>query len=167
MVVDHSCEKVVGSADRVEITCEVEVDVLHGNDLRISAACRAALDAEDRAEGGLTKSNHDFFAQFLEAVSQSDSRCGLALTCRGGVHRCHEDQLSVFPVGVLEKLVIDLGLVLAVLLKIFVIDPCLCRDLCDREHLTFLRNFNITLVAHVLIPFFSGVHYSKLKGQCR
>ena len=153
VVVDHSCQQVVGRADRVEVTCEVQVDILHGNYLCITAAGCAALDTEDRSEGGLTKGYHDLFAQLLQSVRKADGCCGLAFAGRRGVHRCHEDQLSVVSLGVLEKFVVDLGLVFAVLFQILVTDARFLCDLCDREHLTFLRNFNIALVAHSLIPF--------------
>ena len=153
MVVDHSCQQVVGRADRVEVTCEVQVDILHGNYLCITAAGCAALDTKDRSQGGLTKGYHDLFAQLLQSVRKADGCCGLAFAGRRGVHRCHEDQLSVVSLGVLEKFVVDLGLVFAVLFQILVTDARFLCDLCDREHLTFLRNFNIALVAHSLIPF--------------
>ena len=153
VVVDHSCQQVVRRADGVEVACEVQVNVLHGNDLRIAAACGAALDAEDRSEGGLAERHHDLLAKLLKAVSQTDGRCGLAFARRCGVHSCHKDQLAVSALGILEKLVVDLGLVFAVLFQIFVTDPCLCRDLCDRKHLTFLCDLDITLVSHSLFPF--------------
>ena len=148
MIVDHCCQQVVGRADRVEVACKVKVDVLHGDDLGVSAARCAALDAEDRSKRGLAKGYHDFFAQFLKAVGQSDGSCGLALARGRGVHCCHKDQLAVFSVRILEKLIVDLCLVLSVLLQIVVADARLFGDLRDRKHLTFLRDFDITLVSH-------------------
>ena len=47
---EHRREKVVRGADRVDIAGEVEVQVLHRDDLRVAAAGRAALDPEHRAE---------------------------------------------------------------------------------------------------------------------
>ena len=52
---EHGGEQVVGRADRVDVAREVEVQVLHGDDLRVAAAGRAALDPEDRAERGLAQ----------------------------------------------------------------------------------------------------------------
>ena len=46
MSVDHGGEQVVGGADGVDVAGEVEVEVLHGNDLGVAAAGGAALDAE-------------------------------------------------------------------------------------------------------------------------
>ena len=148
VVVDHCCQQVVRGTDRVEITCEVKVDVLHGNDLSVSAACSAALDAENRSEGGLAQCYHNLLAELLKTIRQTDGCCCLSFSCRRRVHRCNKDKLAVFPVGILQKLIVDLGLVFAVLFQVFVTDACLCRDLGDRKHLTFLRNFDITLVSH-------------------
>ena len=50
VVVDHSGKKVICCSDCVEVTCEMQVDVFHRNDLCITAACGAALDAENRSE---------------------------------------------------------------------------------------------------------------------
>ena len=48
--VDHRREQVVGGADRVDVAGEVEVEVLHRDDLGQAAAGRAALDPEHRTE---------------------------------------------------------------------------------------------------------------------
>ena len=53
-VVEERRRKVVGRADRVDVAGEVEVEVLHRDDLAVAAAGSAALDAEDGAERWLT-----------------------------------------------------------------------------------------------------------------
>ena len=58
MAVDHGREQVVGHADGVDVAGEVEVEVLHGHDLRVAAAGGAALDAEHRAQRGLAQGEH-------------------------------------------------------------------------------------------------------------
>ena len=63
VVVDHSGQQVVGGADGVEITGEVQVDVFHRNHLGIAAAGRAAFDAEHRTQRGLAQGDDHFFAQ--------------------------------------------------------------------------------------------------------
>ena len=49
VVVDQRGEQVVGRGDGVEVAGEVQVDLLHRDDLREATAGRAALDAEARA----------------------------------------------------------------------------------------------------------------------
>ena len=49
-VVNHGGQQVVGGADGVDITGEMQVDVLHRHDLCIAAAGCAALNAEHRSQ---------------------------------------------------------------------------------------------------------------------
>ncbi len=53
VVVEEARGEVVRGADGVDVAGEVEVEVLHGDDLAVAAAGGAALDAEDRAQRGL------------------------------------------------------------------------------------------------------------------
>ena len=69
MVIQHGGEQVVGRADGVHIPGEVQVDVLHRDNLRIAAARSPALDAENRAEGGLAQGQHGLFAQAVQRVT--------------------------------------------------------------------------------------------------
>ena len=50
MVVQERGGEVVGGGDGMEVAREVDVDLLHGQDLAQAAAGGAALEAEDRAE---------------------------------------------------------------------------------------------------------------------
>ena len=50
VVVQERGAKVVRRGDRVQVAREVDVDVLHRQDLAVAATGRAALEAEDGAE---------------------------------------------------------------------------------------------------------------------
>ena len=50
MVVDKGAEQVVSRSYSVHISCEVQIDVFHRNDLSVSAASRTALDTKNRAK---------------------------------------------------------------------------------------------------------------------
>ncbi len=82
VVVDQRREQVVRAGDGVEVAGEVEVDVLHGDDLGVAAAGRAALDAEAGAERGLAQAAHGFLADAVEAVREADGGRRLALAGR-------------------------------------------------------------------------------------
>ena len=148
MVIQHGSQQVVGSADGVEVAGEVEVDILHRDDLRIAAAGRAALDAEDRAEGRLTQSDKDVLAELAHTVGQADRRGGLAFACGGGVDGGDEDELTLRVGLFLQDAVVDLGLILAVLLQILLVDARGLGDLSDGLHGGFLCNFDIRLKTH-------------------
>ena len=68
MVIEHSCEQVVRSADSMKIAREVQVDVFHGNDLGISATCSAALHAKDGPERWLAQRDHGILAHLGKCI---------------------------------------------------------------------------------------------------
>jgi hypothetical protein len=115
MVVDRRRQQIVGKRDGVEVAGEMKVDVLHRHDLRITAACRAALHSEHRSERRLANADRRLLAEAVERVAQSNgSRC-LPLAGRRGTDARDENQPGVFPsferVQVLER---NLRLVVAV-----------------------------------------------------
>ena len=48
VVIDHGSEEVICRCYSVKVTRKVKIDVFHGKDLGIAAACSSALDTEDR-----------------------------------------------------------------------------------------------------------------------
>ena len=54
MVVEHGCQEIVCGADGVEVAGEVEVYVLHRDDLCVAASGSSSLYAENRPEGRLS-----------------------------------------------------------------------------------------------------------------
>ena len=143
MVVDHGCQQVVGCSYGMEVTGEMKVDILHGNYLRVSAACCSALNAEYRSKGRLTEGYTYFFAQFAQSVCQTYGGSGLSFTCRCGVDGGNQNQFSIRFVSLLQHVVVDFSLVITVLLQIFCINASLCSDLGNRGHGSFLCDFNV------------------------
>ncbi len=70
VVVQQRRQQVVGRADGVEVAGEVQVDVLHGDDLGVAAAGRAALDAEHGAEGRLAQRDDHVLALLRQASAR-------------------------------------------------------------------------------------------------
>ena len=48
VVIDEGCQQVVGNADGVKVTSEVEVNVLHRYNLSMATTSSSALDTKDR-----------------------------------------------------------------------------------------------------------------------
>src|SRR3990170_896455 len=69
MVVDHRREQIVGGADGMEIAGEMEVDVLHGHDLRVAAAGGAPLDAETGPKARLAHADERLLAEMVQRVA--------------------------------------------------------------------------------------------------
>ena len=95
MVVEHSSQQVVGGTNSMEVTGKVQVDVLHGDDLRPAAAGGTALDAKDGAERRLAQGHSALDAATAQAIGQTDGRSGLALAGGRGVDGGHEDELGL------------------------------------------------------------------------
>ena len=144
MVVEHRRKQVVGGADCMEVTRKVQVDILHRDDLGITAAGSTALDAEDRSEGRLAECGAYVLAEPGKTVSKADRRRGLAFTGRGRRDSGHEDQLALFRLCFGFKLLdIDLCLVVAVELQAVLGDPGGLCHLGDLLHLICLSDLNV------------------------
>ena len=148
VVVNHRCQQVVRCADCVEVAGEVKVDILHRNYLCVSAACCSALYAEYRSQGRLTKGYHNLFANLLHTVCQAYGCGSLSFSCRSRVDSSYQNQLAVFSRFLLQQIVVNFCFVLSVLLQIFVVDTCLCRDVSNRQHLCFLCDFDVSFESH-------------------
>ena len=114
----------------MEIAGEMEVDILHRDDLGIAAAGRAALDPERGTERGLAQAQHRLLADKVQRIGETDRGGGLALAGRRRRNRRHQDQLAVGLV--LQRLDVvdrDFSLVVAVGFKVL-----------DRDAEPLLRN---------------------------
>ena len=59
-------------ADRVKVARKVQIDVGHGHDLRIAAACGATFHAETRAQAGLAQTHGRVLADQVQCVAEAD-----------------------------------------------------------------------------------------------
>ena len=141
-VVHHGGNQVVRRGDGVHVAGEMQVDILHRNDLRIAAAGRAALHAEHRAEGRLAQREAGVIALQPQRVGQTDGNGGLALSGGRRVDGGDEHQLALLR-EILQRDVIDLRLVAAVRFEHFLRDVELAGNFSDGLHLAGLGDFNI------------------------
>ena len=152
VVIQHRSQEVICRADGVKVTGKMEVNVLHGDHLGVSAAGSAALDAEHGAERRLSQGHDHVLPNAAHAVGQTDGGSGLALTGRGGGDGGDKDQLTLGTLALLQESVIHLGLIAAVGLQVLFIDASRFRDLADGLHFTALGNFDI---GHVSVSWFN------------
>ena len=158
MVVDQSCEQVVRCADRVEVTGKMQVDVRHGDDLRVTAAGCPALHAETGTEARLTQADERLLADPVQRVAETYRRGRLAFAGRRWRHRGHEDELAVFPLAVFGQVTrADLGLVVAVGNKRISGYAQLAGDVLDRQHFRRRCDFNVGFDSHVASFVYSAV----------
>ena len=107
-----------------------------------TAAGGAALDAEDRAEGGLAQAQHRVLAEPAQGVLQADGRGRLALARRRGVDGRHEDELALHGL-IPEGVDVHLRLVVSVELELLRAEAGLPGHLGDVEHRCLLRDLDV------------------------
>ena len=144
MVVQHGAEQVVGSRNGVHIPGEVEIDVLHRNHLRVTAAGGSPLDAENRPQRRLPQGDDRLFPQLRHGFAQADGGGGFPLAGGGGVDGGKKDQLAVRAIlHRTKQLVRDLRFVFSVIFQILFRNVQRRRYLSDGTQLRLLGNFNV------------------------
>ena len=110
VIVDHRRKQIVRRCDGVKIAGEMEVDLVHRDNLGVAAAGRAALHAEARPERRLAQADDRFPADAVERVAEADGGCRLALARRGRADRRHKNELAVRAVReTAKKIILELG----------------------------------------------------------
>ena len=82
VVVEERRGEVVGGPDGVVVAGQVEVEVLHRDDLAVAATGRPALDPEHRPQARLADGHRRALADPVQALGQADRRRRLALAER-------------------------------------------------------------------------------------
>ena len=144
VVVDHRGEEVVGHPHGVDVSGEVEVDLLHGKDLGVASSRSSSLDPEAGPERGFPKAQHGTLALAHQGLSETDGNGGLAFPRRGGGGGGDEDQ---FPLRTVlqgaEKAQIHLGLVATIGDEVLLRNPQIPGDLPDGFATSGLGNVDI------------------------
>ena len=133
VVVHERGTEVVGRPDRVDVAGQVEVEVLHRDDLALPAAGRAALDPEDRTQARLAEADRRLPADQVQALGEAHGGGALALAEGRRADRGHEDVLAARALGLepLDRREADLRLREAVRLDLVVPQPEVAGDLQD------------------------------------
>ena len=146
VVVDQRSEQVVRDADRVKITGEVQVDILHRHDLRVATASGAALHPEHGSQRGLAQADCRLLPDAVERIAQSDGRRRLAFAGGCRAYGRNQDQLAALPVvDACEPVQRDLGFRPAIGFQRGVRDAESRRDLADGQQTCMLRDVDIGL----------------------
>ena len=143
--IDGGRQQIVRRDDGVDVAGQMEIELLHRNDLAVAAARRAALDAERRTLAGLANAGEHFLAQVrAQRLAEADGGGGLAFAQRRGRDRGHHDVFAVRrilqPVANREM---HFGFGLAVELQFFGKNAGFGRDLVDGKRRGGLRDFDI------------------------
>ena len=147
----------------MEVAREVQIDVFHRNDLGVSAASGAALNAEHGAERRLAQCDQGILANATHGVGQADRSGRFALARRRGVDGRNQHELAGSMSLVGKQVVVDLRLVVAVLLEILLGHASTFGDHGDFLGGCSLGNFNVS--QHVG-PFLPAAFSYRNKAHC-
>ncbi len=120
----------------MQVARKVQVDVVHGQDLRHAAARRAAFHAENGTERRFAQCERRLFAYLVKPVCKSYRHGGFALARGRGVNRGDKNYLRL---GLIDG--IDLCDKISVTVN--VLDTEFCRDLFDGQGLRFVSDFDV------------------------
>ena len=162
--VDKCRQQIVGSSDGVDVTREVQVEVLHRYDLGPATASRTTLDTEDGAKRRLTQRQHCATTNLAHALRQRDRRCRLALTSRRRRDCRDIDDLAVRAIfQAIEDRKLDLRLVATEEFELIWLDAVLGSNVCDWAEHVLLGNFKARL--HRFDRLLGGVTTRELQGN--
>ena len=151
----------------MEVAREVEVHVLHRNDLRVTATSRATLHPEVRPEGRFADTDRSFLTDTVQTIAQTYGGGGLTFARRGRVDRSDEDQFTVLArFNFFDKTRRDFRLIVTVRDQIRRIDTEDRTDLLDRFLVCLASNLNISLKSHgtFLFPVICGKAIARGRG---
>ena len=150
--VDGRRQQIVGCRDGMNVAGEVEIEVLHGDDLAVSAACGAAFDSEGRSQTRLAHAGEDLLAQMRsQRLAQPDGRGGLAFSqgsgSDGGYHHILAARKTLQPV---ENREADFGLGVSIKIQLMGENAGLVRNMTYGNGHCSLRDFEIAWNRHDL-----------------
>ena len=141
VIVDQRRQQRVRARDRMEVAREMQIDVLHRQQLRVAAASRAPLHAEHRTKARLAHAEHGVVTQPSQRLRQSHGDRALALARGRGVHRGDEHQAPLH--GSARDLERNLRLVLPVQVEIIGTQPDVRGDVGDGPKPRRLRDLYV------------------------
>jgi hypothetical protein len=141
MIVEHRREQRVRARDRVKVSREMEIDVIHRNDLRVSAAGGSALHTEDRTEAWLANAQRNLLTHSPKRLRQSNRYRALSFAGRSRIGRGDDDEASADrPLRDVER---NLRFILSIEIELVAREAQLRGDVLDGTHFDALRDFDV------------------------
>src|SRR5215217_9351350 len=94
MIVKHCGKEIVRRRDGVKITGKMQVDLIHGDHLRIAAACSTTFHAEHGTKARLSDADDHLFPEAPKRLTHAYRHRALALTCRRRVDAGDENETA-------------------------------------------------------------------------
>src|SRR5947199_1460133 len=137
-------DQVVRRADGVDVPGEVEVDLLHRQDLGPPASRRAAFRPEDRPEGRLADGDDPLRAEAVQGLAEADRGQRLSLPVAGRGRAGDEDELALPTLSdSIDRRELDFRDEVALQDEVVPRQAEVLGDVDDRPHLRRLRDFDV------------------------
>ena len=151
MVVEQCRNHVVRRGNGVEIAREMEVDVLHWQDLCVSASRRATLHSETRSERWFAKDRDRLLSDFVQTERQTDGDGSLTDAGLGGRDGGNEDEVVLADALLVDEVERDFGDVATVVEDFIARDAEAFGDVFDFLQRGFSGNFDVSF--HEIVFF--------------
>jgi len=130
--------------DRMRITGQMEVNVLHWDNLSAAASRPAALDAKDWSQRRLAQRHRGALADSAQTHRQSDRGRRLTLAERGGINGGHQNiPAARFVLEALKRRETHFGFISPVRMKLVFRQAEPVSDILDWEGLIGSRNVEV------------------------
>ena len=144
IVVEQRGDEVVGRRDSMEVTREVEVDLVHRQHLGIATTSSTALHTEARTHGRLAKCKAALIAQTIQGHGEAYAHRGLADASLRRRHGCHQYHIAAIHLAFVNTLQWYFGNVLSVMLQLVGGDTYRVSNLRNRLQHGLACNLNVT-----------------------
>src|SRR5881396_2550767 len=137
-------DQVVRRADGVDVPGEVEVDLLHRQDLGTAATRRAAFRPGDRPEGRLADGDDPLRSEAIQRLAEADRGQRLSLPVAGRGRAGDEDELALPTLSdSIDRRELDFRDEVALQDEVVPRQAEVLGDVDDRPHLRRLRDFDV------------------------
>ena len=132
VVVQEGSNHVVGLCNGMEIASEMEINLIHRQNLGVTATCSTTLHAEARTQRWFAKSHYSLLANLLHTQGETHGYGGLAITSLGRTDSGNEDEMMVLKLVSVNSVRSNLSDVTAVVFHLVFVNSKFCCYLIDR-----------------------------------
>ena len=134
VVIQEGSNHVVGLCNGMEIASEMEINLIHRQNLGVTATCSTTLHAEARTQRWFAKSHYSLLANLLHTQGETHGYGGLAITSLGRTDSGNEDEMMVLKLVSVNFVRSNLSDVTAVVFHLVFVNSKFCCHFIDRAH---------------------------------
>ena len=147
MIVQHCRKQIICGADRMKISRKMQVDLLHGNNLGVSASRSSSFYSEHRAQRRFPERNYGTLPKLAKSICQSDGRRRFSFSGRRRRNGSYQHKLSPLCLRTLRQgKRIDFCFIFSIMLQTTLRDSRSLCDFGDRPDRRRPGDFDITLI---------------------